>query len=248
MSLHIAIVTAFWQRPVVSMLYWQGITRLRKTAAKAGHQLSVVSCISAEDVDNTMLARIYQASCIVHAPNQPLAAKLNVAVKGARVLNPDYVMNLGSDDLISDGLFLGMVQAMEAGIPHAGITDIYFWDMLSGRATYWSGYQVGYRVGRSVGVARFYSRCVLETLDWMVWPESERSRGMDGISDERLIGHGIPLLAQPMRDWKGVAVDVKSWTNIWPFYKYDREPVDAAILVDDLPELSAILVTHESND
>jgi len=238
--MRVAILTAFWQRPRISMLYWRGIDRLTACAEKLRVELVTVAVVSPDDPENERLARAY-ATLVARCPNQPLANKWNAASLSAQRLEPDYVLILGSDDLVSDTLFQGQVVAMQAGVLHSGLLDFYVWNAATHRAAYWPGYPPGNRRrGRSIGVGRFYARSVLEQLGWALWPASDRTTGMDGLADERLLRAGVPLLAQSCTDWGGVALDVKSDQNVWAFDRFAKRPADTVLLRSVFPELETL--------
>jgi len=238
--MRVAILTAFWHRPRISMLYWRGIDRLTACARSLRVDLTTVAVVSPDDPENERLARAY-ATLVARAPNQPLADKWNTASLAAQRLAPDYVLILGSDDLVSDALFRSQVEAMRRGVPHSGLTDFYLYNAATHRAAYWPGYPQGHkRRGRSIGVGRFYARSVLEQLEWALWPGSDRTTGMDGLSDDRLVAHGVPLHAQSSADWGGVALDVKSEQNVWAFDRFAKRPADAVLLRALFPELATL--------
>lgn len=238
----IAVVTAFWQRPGVSVLYWRGLDRLRKQKLV---ELLPIAVISPEDDANHTLALAHGAAGIVEAPNHPLAAKWQAGLDCASGFKPQHVMILGSDNLLSDGMFRGLVTAMKAGIVHGGISDMYVWDLPRAKAAYWPGYSEGSpREGHSIGAGRFYDAGVLASMAWELWPrDSTFTSGMDGLAHQRLSSLGIATFTQPMKDWGGSIVDIKSSTNLWKFWRFNKHPIDPWTLFSEFPELKMLRLT-----
>ena len=236
--MRIAVLTAFWQRPQISRVYWAGIRRLERQTP-SDIRLEVVAALSPGDEENMALALAHSTTIEVVA-NEPLAAKWNAASTAARDLDPDYVLIMGSDDLLSDTLYRALLGEMRAGTPHHGVTDLYVWDSELARAGYWPGYRAGPRTGRSIGLGRIYNREIMEACDWRLWPNSEDDHGMDGLVDERLKAMGIELKAQSCAAWGGVALDVKSKQNIWPYDRLNRFKVDPTLVRALFPELGML--------
>jgi hypothetical protein len=239
----ITIVTAFWQRAHISGAYWMGISRLKDAAKAVGVRVTTSASVSPEDRANQELAEQHADRTYV-VSNTPLSSKWNAACLAAKSLRPDFIYVMGSDDLVSNSLLLSQIEEMKSGTQHSGVSDFYIWCTLTGQALYWPGYpRDNIRYGRSIGLGRFYSKEILNSVQWKLWPESGASSGMDNLIDERMISMGIPLLAKPCSIWEGVALDLKSKTNIWGFEKWKRNraySADTTLLRSLFPEIRAL--------
>lgn len=230
--MRLAILSLFSHRVPISHLYWQGIKRLKDAT---DHSVTVVAVCS--DFANLFLA-VHETRMAVFVPNTPLRAKHNTASTLAQHLNPDYVLLLDSDDLMSTSLFFGLLQKMDHGVHAGGPLDLYAYDPVSQQAVYWPGY-TDHRAGRTVGTARFWSREVCEALDWNLWGEpfpGWRS-GMDALSDHRLQTRFPPMEGYTMRDLGGVLVDVKSPDSLHDLASLHGEHISADRLFPQIPEL-----------
>lgn len=90
----ILIFSAFHKRAHISKLYWLGIERLRKN-----FQIKTLAITS--DAENIELAKEY-SDIIIETKNEPLGKKLNTGLKEAMNHDFNLMMQLGSDDLISN--------------------------------------------------------------------------------------------------------------------------------------------------
>jgi hypothetical protein len=219
------ILTAFWQRPAISRLYWLGIARLRRMAA-----FQVVAVCSPNDTANRNQAADAGSELVV-VPNVPVAHKHNMGLARARELRADYVLRLDSDDLIGSGTFRWYLEAMALGVPYAGVLDCYFMDSATGKTVYWPGYaSADPRAGKSIGTGRLVARELLERVGWKLWRGRRgKNRGMDGTMDERLRYVRPETLA--LRGSGRLLLDVKSRVNMWSMDQVGGSPIDASELL-----------------
>lgn len=215
-------MTAFWRRPHISRIWWASIERLTATFQTEDVEFSVVAVCSPDDEENVELAKAHTPHVHV-VPNRPLAAKMNTASVGAKDTNPDYVILIDSDDLLSDGLAHGYAVLMREPVLHIGLRDLYFYE--GGTLVYWPGYPKGHMShGRSIGCGRLYARSILDCCDWKLWQHSTRSRGMDALIDQTMAHLEVARRSAPMATFGGVAVDIKSADNIWSLAKIAALP------------------------
>ena len=92
----ILILTAFHERPEISKIYWLGIERLRQY-----FNINTFAIVS--DSDNLKLAE-QSSDNILFTSNEQLGRKMNHGLSEAMKLQFDYLMHLGSDDLITNNI------------------------------------------------------------------------------------------------------------------------------------------------
>ena len=85
----------------------------------------------------------------IETRNRPLSKKHNKVLQLAKKFNPDGVVLIGSDDIISDSVFTHYKDYLKGGGEHPiGFRDCYLiWHNYTG---YWSGY-INHRAGESIG-------------------------------------------------------------------------------------------------
>lgn len=116
----ILIYTAFHNRPAISEIFWWGIYRLQKN-----FNVEVLAVTS--DMDNALLAEQY-SDYHISTVNKPLGAKMNKGLEVALTKDFDFMMQLGSDDLISDELVLKSIATFESGCQFFGVNNFILFD------------------------------------------------------------------------------------------------------------------------
>jgi hypothetical protein len=199
--MRIAIITAFHGRPSISRVFHLGIERLRKQ-----FDARCFAAVTEGDVENMALCDSYGVPYVEH-DNVDLGAKHNAALALAREWDPDLVVVLGSDDLVSndhiqwattggDYVFPGAITLYTPG-DKRGL-------MLEGPIQF----------GRTFfGAGRAYSRKVLDKLDWKPWSEAGLRKGLDNDSHFRVtyLTNTEPTV---LEDGRPHVLDIKSGVNI----------------------------------
>lgn len=124
--LKILILTAFWSRPQISRLYWMGIERLKKS-----FDVKVMAICS--DSENLELAKKY-ADYITEFPNEPIGKKMNVGLVNAVEKDFDVLMQLGSDDLITDNAVSKLQKYYKSGVKFFGLNNVAMVDSVNKQA------------------------------------------------------------------------------------------------------------------
>lgn len=107
---------------------------------------------------------------IVLTNNNPLGAKWQAGVDRARQLNPSAVIIQGSDDVLSRGFIMQVEQAIHLGNDFVGLQNWWIWDNKT-------LYRFDYMKGKDfpLGGGRFYSKNLLDKMDWKVFDTSRNS-------------------------------------------------------------------------
>lgn len=243
-KIRLAIVASVWGRPDVFRLFCVGIQYLVDQCTDLEIQLIVSG--SAQD---GQFANIKESKCYIEflnydcgiitkyieIPNEPLAAKVNATTYACKDLNVDYVLCMGSDDIISPELLNEYGKLMRKGIDFIGVTDFYFYDTVSGKSLYWGGYREPYRKGHTAGAARAISARLMDEWDWMPW-ENKDSKVLDKSMQDKLKVTPHTIETFSMKEKGLFAVDIKSSTNMTPFSKWDNsEFIDTEIIKKQFP-------------
>lgn len=134
-------------------------------------------------------------------PNEQLGAKWNHGLFISRPMKWDYLVTLGSDDIVKGSLF----DFYETG-QDVLITDkIHFIDMATGRATLTTRARVG--AGRRI------SRKVIEACNYKLWTD-DRNRSLDMDSNATIMKAGF---ATTESHTSAHIVGLKSEVNIWGY-------------------------------
>ena len=209
----IAIVTAMWKRPEIFEMYAQGIHNL-----KPKHSLQVYT-VGSEGAKSKELSHKYGFKYIEY-DNKNLSNKHNAACMAARAFRPDYLLFLGSDDILSPETYSYLESVMEQGIDFIGMTDFYFYDTSTNKSAYWGGY-IDKRRGHTVGAGRVVSARLMQKWQWRPF-EQRHAKVLDDSMQQKLTGLNCRKHIFSLKDNGLFAVDVKSSTNMTPFQLWEN--------------------------
>jgi hypothetical protein len=171
----IGIITINYKRQKVLELWAAGISRLRKETD------TFIPAVVVSDAEDKPTCDKYN---IVHIEqeNKPVTAKWNRAMSYMRSIGVDYVMILGSDNLISTDTYNRIYAEADKGYGLIGVDSIWFY-ALDGMH---KGKMVRYeKLQRIMGVAKTISSRVLEQVNWKPW-SYDRNWGMDAIASDTI--------------------------------------------------------------
>lgn len=216
----ILIFLAVWQRPEITELCFVGIDRLK--ANTQDFEIETLAVISEESMIS--LCEKYNVHHVMHE-NQPLGQKKNFGLDAARRFNFDYLMEIGSDDLILDELLISYKEPINAGVKFFGIKDAAYIDSEA-------GYCRRLTSNSTYGAGRMIHRNLLEMVGFKMWKDGI-SKGMDNNSVFAFMKMGIDYKQVNPLDFPCV-IDVKSAVNIWPFnhrigVEYDIDKIFARL-------------------
>jgi glycosyltransferase involved in cell wall biosynthesis len=228
----IAVVSMVWKRPEIFELFAQGI---KAWVIPPDFKLSVFIAGSEGRTSRAMVEK--HGFQYLEAPNQPLAQKANRSISMAK--GHDYVICMGSDDILHPDTFTTYCNIMRKGVDFIGVQDFYFYDTTTGKASYWGGYKEPYRIGRTCGAGRVLSKRILDLWKWHVW-EVKHNHILDNSMDEKLKHMEHKSCIFKLKDYDLFAADVKSTTNMTPFELWPNSKyINPKILTDKFPYLCA---------
>lgn len=235
-KIKLAIVTSIWGRDEIFAMFLKSFRYLLKNCPQFELTLVVSGSIQDEDYSHKgeLLKRfIYDYSDVfkyIEIPNEPLAAKVNASTYACKNLGVDYVLCLGSDDIMTPELLDEYAIHMRNGVDFIGVTDFYFYDTVSGKSLYWGGYTEAYRKGHTAGAARAISARLMNKWDWMPW-ENRDSLILDKSMQDKLKVTPHTIHTFSMKEKNLFALDIKSETNMTPFAKWNNsEFIDTKII------------------
>ena len=121
---------------------------------------------------------------VVRAVNKPLWRKWDAALQLAKSLDPDAILAMGSDDVMSEKTFTQIENDIE-DYPFLAFEDIYIYDLYRDKMYYWPGYHAfvkfQHRRGEPAGAGRVFRRDLLDECNWGIW-RGAVDRGLDGDS------------------------------------------------------------------
>lgn len=203
------IYLAVWRRPEITELCFMGINRLRKHPDYDVQALAVIS-----EPDMISLCNQYGIKWLMHE-NLPLGKKKNAGLIAAASYDFDYLMEIGSDDLITDDLLTQYLDYI-GKYDFFGISDAAYIESENGSCRRLTTNKSTYGAGRMI------SRKVLDAMCWRLWNDN-LNRGLDNDSVRSIESKGFKFYRVPAGNAPGV-IDVKSDQNIWKFNYFLGEP------------------------
>lgn len=212
-----------------------GIERLRNNDL---HEVDAVAVIS--EASMMELCEKYRVKWCMHE-NLPLGKKKNYGLTYAMRFDFDYLLEIGSDDLIKNSIF--DVYAPWWGKKDVlGLTDFVMMNSEDGECRKWHHDRGAFGVGRAISRVALES---MKTLDgYKLW-DDKINRGLDNNSNFKLAFNGF--LEARVHATEPVAIDIKSDENI---NRYDftpgGDPYDYAKAISGLSyaELCALKSLH----
>jgi len=208
----IGIKTMMWKRPAVFEIYAAGVKRLVDNFGVIPYVIGSEGNVSRERCEK-------HGFNYIEYPNEPLGAKANACLRAMRG-HVDYVLNLGSDDLISNSLMQWFVKLMKEGYDLIGIRDVYFYERFRNRLIYWPGY-TDRRRGESLGLGRVLSAKLLDTFDWEMWDEDinmsldwSMTQKLKGLTNKKIIS---------IKETNTFAVDIKDGDSMGEFKTFIKK-------------------------
>lgn len=175
----------------------------------------------------------------VEAENSPLGRKKNQGLKAAEKLDFDFMMELGSDDLVLNEL-LDDYQQLISTHDFFGVSDIAFLDIETLEARRYTNKHAMY------GAARMIKRKVIEAAGFKLW-DDKHERVLDGTSVRRVSKIAKYRMMYPRS--RPQVMDIKSNQNIWQYNCMIGKEYDANEFFESISEneVNAIKCLHQKS-
>lgn len=228
-----AILTINNRRPKIFNIWCASMKRLR---ADIGINFPVV-CVSG--VEDLRTCATYKIHHITHA-NKPASRKWDIGMSFIKTLDVDYVIILGSDDIIDTNMLRTMMAEMEQDVDLVGTKEIYVY---ASDGTH-KGELIHFTSGKMLGVGKCVNKRVLDKVNWQPWAStSPRNWGMDA-----LMSRNTNMHIETRSFVSGVIVDVKSTESLNKYTMFVNNhkgvPANVKIFYDILGEEEMFLLNN----
>jgi len=200
----IALVIAVYKRHDLTKIV---LDNFRLQAKKYGFEIIIAGS------EGNASKRLAKCCHYIEVDNDPLSDKHDAMITKAKELDVDGVVLMGSDDIVSDS-YWDWVYSLDSNAKYLqGLKDIYFYSTKHKQLYYWAGYRNGKQIA---GAGRFFSRFILDKMDWQLW-DSGLQKGLDTNCSSLLLKKGIKEKSVTMQEINAILVDVKheySITNL----------------------------------
>jgi len=203
------VFLAVWKRPYITEICFTGIKRMKTHPDYEINALAVIS-----EPEMIPLCEKYGIDWVMH-DNNPLGAKKNFGLQKAKEFDFDFLMEIGSDDLILNELLTHYLPYLKFGF--IGVKDVAYLDSSYGECRR--------HISKSTyGAGRVISRSILEKMGWKLWKE-ELNKGLDNNSVLNLALIGFNYTQVHPLEFPCI-LDIKSEVNIWHFNYFVGKPYD----------------------
>jgi glycosyltransferase involved in cell wall biosynthesis len=199
----ILVFTPVWRRQEVFEICLEGIKRLK------GYNPDTFKIIPFFVVsEQSAIEQIERFGYDwIMANNNPLGAKKNTGLKHVMEnYDFDYIMEMGSDDIITNEYLDLIHPLMKNKTPQISPQSVWFIDAKTGKVAFWI-------TDRIIGAGRMIHKTALEsfTPDFEMWT-AQLNKGMDTCSMKALQSKNIPVVIMKMDYNRPMILDIK--TNI----------------------------------
>jgi hypothetical protein len=233
----ILIYLAVWKRPEITELCFTGIKRLKSHPCFDFETLAVIS-------EESMIPLCEKHGVHwVMSENLPLGRKKNNGLQEAMNFKFDYLLEIGSDDLVLNELLDWYAPMIDAGERFFGIRDIAYIESDTGECRR--------LISKSTyGAGRMIHRSALEQMDWKLWKDT-LNRGLDNNSVFNMLKKKINYKTLAPKEFPGV-IDVKSDVNLWGFdyflgKEYDRDELFKRLSKEEVAMIESYVTESSTN-
>lgn len=184
-------LTAIWKRPEITRICFEGLKKL---------PLDKVICVVSEQWAKDLCDEY--GFIWVEEENLPLGNKWNAGIKEVMKHDFDYLLQLGSDNLISPQIFDYYSELMEKGIDFFGTKQIYFLEGDKAKL---------HTNGECYGAARVFSKKMLDVVT--KWVEAECLTSNSGTYGAFTVGERVLM---PKKYLSVHFRKLKEITMLWP--------------------------------
>lgn len=203
----VVFVTAVWGRLAVTRVWWAAAVRSALQLNAKGIKTRIV--VGGSEPEHRALCEENGGEW-VETPNRPLGAKWNNICEAAfKETDSEYMLVLGSDDVMSPAMVDGYVIPIKKGTPYAGLQSCNFYNTANGRLFNFSQF------GVTVGCGRLLHRNLLKLAEYRPWNET-KEKGLDRSMDDKIL-RGNVLVEKLTTNVARWIVDIKSQENIWSY-------------------------------
>jgi len=206
----ILLLIAAWQRHETARITYQQLMQVETEWNNLGITLiPLVICSNSEDA---ALANSFGFITYYHK-NSPLGEKMNAGLKRALEFKCDYIMQLGSDDLLDANLINFYLDPLLRKSPFFGLSSLYFYDQQGDRLK-------ELQLTNVIGAGRCIRRDICEFMseNFGLW-YYRTEKGLDNDSEARIYDfmgfeqHRVQYIKTPTP----MILDIKDGENLHSF-------------------------------
>ena len=146
-KIKLVFLTCTWKRTEITNMFLNNLIDLEKNI---GGIFEITNIVVDSDFSNLELFKDKDNFIYKNYNNTPLSDKWNYACSLLSNIDFDYVIMIGSDDIIDSNVLMEYKKYMYKKIDYIGILDMYVYDTITNKLFYWPGYsQKTGKIGRA---------------------------------------------------------------------------------------------------
>lgn len=225
----ILMLIPIWKRPEIVSIFMRHFIDNQCPYAR----VQPLFILSPEDTAYRQVLKIIEGYDYCECENRPLGRKKNYGLHYAlENFKWDYLMDMGSDDVYTDVMWMLYEEMFKVKIPYFGLRNLYVYDYLTDSAMFVNGYHIN-KLDEITAIGP--GRCVRRDVvlkNYPLW-DDEAPFGMDGYSDYKIQKSGVRCDVIDNKNTPTVC-DVKSGISLTPmeFFNDFAEPVTPEFVKD----------------
>ena len=238
----VIVLTCTWQRVNITNIF---VKSLLSTQDKLKNKIEFTNIIIDSEESNLVVFKDNPKFKYYNQPNLPVSNKWNYGVSLCKDLDFDYILMMGSDDIIDDYVLLKYYEYMVGGFDYIGILDYYVFNSKDNRFYYWGGYtKKSGRFGETLGLGRCLSKNLVKQLDFKLWKE-DINKGLDGTMESKINKLSNIKKINFKSNEIGIACDIKSDVNITNINRFINDIVEIPKTSDEYSFIEWLLLDSE---
>lgn len=225
----VLLYIALYKRTEIARMVFRHIQFLKEILSLTSDIKLDVFCVGSDESDEELCKEF--GFDFHMTENKPLGKKMNVGMKSLLSKDFDYLMQCGSDDLISLEYFDIARKEMKDETPYFGMQFFHPYDLKTGKAKFWK-----YDVNHPVGVGRCFKKSVLEEVG-SIWPD-EINIGLDTHSDVEMIKKGYRCKLLDLDGKFPYTIGLKSENNLHKFRDLPGKEIKIELPIWSLEDLT----------
>jgi len=208
-SFKVLVFTPIWGRHKVVKIWKEGIDRINAYWPDMFEFIPFAVCSTKEDV-------LFIESIGVNytiSDNDQLGKKHNEGLEATKNIEYDYIVQLGSDDVITNYYLHYAAHAMQNDYDVFGVDNLLFWSIAKKEGKL---FNISNGKNKVVGAGRFISKQAITECKFKLWID-DLQKGLDYVSQCKLETKGYDT--HIIRTDETPVIDFKTEVNIW---KYDN--------------------------
>ena len=203
MDKKILILVPVWKREAITKICFDNLKELQKD-----FDIQVLCIVSEQWAKETAFKYGFK---FVEASNDCLGTKMNIGVRKALEYDFDYLMNLGSDDIITKELFKSYYHYFQNDVPFFGPTRLTFVDS-EAKETALFDYGIMIGAGRCIKKNEIKKVCAVGEM------YDKIKAGLD-MNSMKKFTCSMTEIENPFNS----IYDIKSNTNIWSYKDFKKK-------------------------